>query len=120
MGVLLIDATAVYDPRLVDDRLILGMKGTISEMEVANFRARGQAALQQKAARGELVQRVAIGYVKGPDDRIEKSPDARIRWPLNWCLANSLNWAASDKFSFCLTGKGFNCRLLSAVKAQVK
>jgi DNA invertase Pin-like site-specific DNA recombinase len=79
MGVLLIDATAVYDPRLVDDRLILGMKGTISEMEVANFRARGQSALQQKAARGELVQRVAIGYVKGPNDRIEKSPDARIR-----------------------------------------
>ena len=79
MGVLLIDATAVYDSRLVDDRLLLGMKGTISEMEVANFRARGQAALQQMAERGALVRRVAIGYVKGPDDRIEKTPDARIR-----------------------------------------
>jgi DNA invertase Pin-like site-specific DNA recombinase len=79
MGVLLIDVTAVYDPRLVDDRMILGMKGTISEMEVANFRARGQAALQQMAERGALVRRVAIGFVKGPDDRIEKSPDARIR-----------------------------------------
>jgi hypothetical protein len=77
MGVLLIDATAVYDPRLIDDRLILGMKGTISEMEVANFRARGQAALQ--AERGELVRRVAIGFAKGPDDRLEKTPDARIR-----------------------------------------
>ncbi len=79
VGALLIDAEAVYDPRLTNDRLLLGMKGTISEMEVANFRARGQAALQQKAARGALVQRVAIGYVKGLDDRIEKSPDARIR-----------------------------------------
>ena len=79
MGVLLIDATAVYDPRLIDDRLLLGMKGTISEMEVANFRARGQAALQQMAERGALVRRVAIGYVKGPDDRIEKTPDARLR-----------------------------------------
>jgi excisionase family DNA binding protein len=79
MGVLLIDATAVYDPRLVDDRLLLGMKGTISEMEVANFRARGQAALQQMAERGALVRRVAIGYVKSPDDRIEKTPDERIR-----------------------------------------
>ena len=79
MGVLLIDATAVYDPRLIDDRLILGMKGTISEMEVANFRARGQTALQQMAERGALVRRVAIGFVKGPDGRIEKSPDARIR-----------------------------------------
>ena len=76
---LLIDAEAVYDPRLTNDRLLLGMKGTISEMEVASFRERAQAALLQKAQRGALVQRVAIGYVKGPDDRIEKNPDARVR-----------------------------------------
>jgi hypothetical protein len=55
------------------------MKGTISEMEVASFRERAHAALLQKAQRGALVQRVAIGYVKGPDDRIEKDPDARLR-----------------------------------------
>jgi len=87
VGALLIDAESVYDPRLTDDRLLLGMKGTISEMEVANFRARGQAALQQKAARGALVQRVAIGYVKGPDDRIEKSPDTRIRSSIELILS---------------------------------
>jgi DNA invertase Pin-like site-specific DNA recombinase len=87
VGALLIDAETVYDPRLTDDRLLLGMKGTISEMEVANFRARGQAALLQKAARGALVQRVAIGYVKGPDDRIEKSPDARIRSAIELVLS---------------------------------
>jgi excisionase family DNA binding protein len=55
------------------------MKGTISEMEVASFRERAQAALLQKAQRGALVRRVPIGYVKGSDDRIEKDPDARIR-----------------------------------------
>src|ERR1017187_8692256 len=64
---------------VTNDRLLLGMKGTISEMEVANFRERGQAALRQKAQRGALVQRVAIGYIKGADDRIEKDPDARIQ-----------------------------------------
>jgi DNA invertase Pin-like site-specific DNA recombinase len=79
VGALLIDAEAVYDPRLTNDRLLLGMKGTISEMEVANFRERGQAALRQKAQRGALVQRVAIGYVRRADDRIEKDPDARIQ-----------------------------------------
>ena len=73
VGALLIDAEAVYDPRLTNDRLLLGMKGTISEMEVATFRERGQAALRQKAQRGALIQRVAIGYVRGPDDRIEKT-----------------------------------------------
>jgi DNA invertase Pin-like site-specific DNA recombinase len=79
VGALLIDAEAAYDPRLTNDRLLLGMKGTISEMEVASFRERAQAALLQKAQRGALVRRVPIGYVKGSDDRIEKDPDARIR-----------------------------------------
>ncbi len=77
-GALLIDAEAVYDPALTNDRLLLGMKGTISEMEVASFRERAQAAILQKARRGALVRRVPIGYVKGSDDRIEKDPDARI------------------------------------------
>jgi hypothetical protein len=79
VGALLIDAEAVYDPRLTNDRLLLGMKGTISEMEVASFRERAQAALLQKAQRGALIRRAAIGYVKGPDDRIEKDPDVRVR-----------------------------------------
>jgi DNA invertase Pin-like site-specific DNA recombinase len=79
VGALLIDAEAVYDPRVTNDRLLLGMKGTISEMEVASFRERAQAALLQKAQRGALVRRVPIGYIKGSDDRVEKDPDARIR-----------------------------------------
>jgi excisionase family DNA binding protein len=78
VGALLIDAETVYAPRLTNDRLLLGMKGTISEMEVASFRERAHAALRQKAERGALIQRVPIGYVKGSDDRIEKDPDARI------------------------------------------
>src|SRR5260370_5610791 len=79
MGALLIDAEAVYDPAFTNDRLLLGMKGTISEMEVASFRERAHAAILQKAQRGALVRRVPIGYVKGSDDRIEKDPDVRIR-----------------------------------------
>ncbi len=78
VGALLIDAETVYDPRLTNDRLLLGMKGTISEMEIASFRERAHTALRQKAERGALVQRVPIGYVKGSDDRIEKDPDARV------------------------------------------
>src|SRR3984893_17625316 len=78
IGALLIDADTVYDPRVTNDRLLLGMKGTISEMEVASFRERAEAALRQKAQRGELFQRVPIGYVKTLEDRIEKDPDARV------------------------------------------
>jgi DNA invertase Pin-like site-specific DNA recombinase len=79
VGALLIDAEAVYDPRVTNDRLLLGMKGTISEMEVASFRERAHSALLQKAQRGALVRRVPIGYIKGSEDRIEKDPDARVR-----------------------------------------
>ena len=83
VGVLLIDAEAVYDPRLTNDRLLLGMKGTISEMEVASFRERAQAAIRQKAQRGALIRRPPIGYVKGRDDRLEKDSDARVRSALD-------------------------------------
>ena len=54
VGALLIDAEAVYDPRLTNDRLLLGMKGTISEMEVASFRERAQAAIAAEGAAGRL------------------------------------------------------------------
>lgn len=54
VGALLIDVDGIYDPSHIDDRLLLGMKGTISEMEVASFRQRAQAAMAQKAQRGEL------------------------------------------------------------------
>src|SRR6202166_315712 len=64
VGALLIDADGVYDARDPNDRLLLGMKGQISEMDLANFRARAQGALAQKAKRGELIQRVAVGYVR--------------------------------------------------------
>ena len=79
MNTLLVDAEGVYDPKQINDRLLLGMKGTISEMEVASFRARAQSAMKQKAQRGELFNRVPIGYVKAPDDRVEKNPDRRVR-----------------------------------------
>jgi excisionase family DNA binding protein len=55
------------------------MKGTLSEMELSTFRQRSQAALDQKASRGELFTSVPIGYVRVTGNRIEKDPDARIR-----------------------------------------
>jgi excisionase family DNA binding protein len=75
---LLIDADGVYNPAEINDRLLLGMKGTISEMELASFRQRAHAALAQKALRGELFRRVPIGYVRTSDDRVEKDPDERV------------------------------------------
>src|ERR1700733_9958543 len=79
VGALIVDEDGVYDPRLPNDRLLLGMKGTMSEMEVSVFRKRSIEALKQKARRGELFLRVASGYVKVGKDRIEKDPDRRVQ-----------------------------------------
>src|SRR6202167_5805552 len=78
VGTLIADEDGVYDPRLPNDRLLLGMKGTMSEMELTILRQRAHEALKQKARRGELFTSVAIGYVRSKSDRIEKDPDRRV------------------------------------------
>ncbi|RVP18958.1 recombinase family protein [Sinorhizobium meliloti] len=79
VGTLIIDEDGIYEPRHPNDRLLLGMKGTMSELELSILRARSIEALKQKARRGELFLTVAIGYVKSGRNRIEKDPDLRIR-----------------------------------------
>src|ERR1700722_3157181 len=79
VGTLIIDEDGVYEPRQPNDRLLLGMKGTMSEMEVSVFRQRSMEAMKQKARRGELFLTVAVGYVKTDDDRIELIADRRVR-----------------------------------------
>jgi DNA invertase Pin-like site-specific DNA recombinase len=79
VGCLLADEDGIYDPRLPNDRLLLGMKGTMSEMELSILRQRSLEALRQKARRGELFLNVAVGYVKVRHDRIAKDPDQRVR-----------------------------------------
>lgn len=76
---LIIDEDGVYDPKLVNDRLLLGMKGTFSELELSILRQRSREALRLKATRGELYTTVAIGYVRSSDDRLEQDPDKRVR-----------------------------------------
>src|SRR6516225_4577981 len=80
---LIIDEDGIYDPRSINDRLLLGLKGTFSELELSMFRQRSQEALRLKAARGELNTTVAIGYRRRADDRLEQDPDKRIREALS-------------------------------------
>lgn len=103
VGSLLIDADGIYDPRDPNDRLLLGMKGQISEMELANFRARAQAALAQKAKRGELIQRVAVGYVRTADERLEKTPDARVREAIELVFRKFIELGSARRLYFWLS-----------------
>lgn len=77
---LIIDEDGIYDVQLPNDRLVLGMKGTMSEMELSLFRQRVNEARMLKAKRGELFATIAVGYRKvAHEDRIEKEPDQRVQ-----------------------------------------
>jgi DNA invertase Pin-like site-specific DNA recombinase len=75
---LLIDADGIYDPNDFNDRLLLGLKGTMSEAELHFLQERMRGGLLNKAKRGELKRPVPIGYMYH-DDSIVKDPDAEIQ-----------------------------------------
>ena len=79
VGTLIVDEEAIYDARSPNDRLLLGMKRTMSEMELSVLRQRSVEAMRHKARRGELHLTVAVGYTKTDDNRIEKEPDRRVK-----------------------------------------
>ena len=106
VGALLIDAEGIYDPALMNDRLLLGMKGTISEMELASFRQRAHEAIKQKAKRGELFMRVPIGYVRTLDDRIEKDPDERVRAAIELVFRKFAELGSARRLYFWLCEQG--------------
>jgi DNA invertase Pin-like site-specific DNA recombinase len=80
---LLIDQDAVYSPRLGNDRLLLGLKGSLNEYELDLLRQRAWAARLEKARRGELVVAAPVGFVKTDDQRLEKDPDRRVQEALH-------------------------------------
>jgi excisionase family DNA binding protein len=78
-GTLLIDPRGVYDPRLIDDRLLLGFKGSMAEFELSLIRQRSFEAIQAKARRGELRFRLPVGLLWNAANQIERDPDLRVR-----------------------------------------
>ena len=74
----LIDQETVYAPRHGNDRLLLGLKGSLNEYELDLLRQRSLSARYEKARRGELVVGAPVGFVKA-GDRYEKDPDRRVQ-----------------------------------------
>jgi DNA invertase Pin-like site-specific DNA recombinase len=75
---LLIDQEAIYAPRHGNDRLLLGLKGSLNEYELDLLRQRSLAARHEKARRGELVVSAPVGFIK-VGDHYEKDPDRRVQ-----------------------------------------
>jgi DNA invertase Pin-like site-specific DNA recombinase len=76
---LLIDQDTVYAPRLSNDRLLLGLKGSLNEYELDLLRARSVEARHEKARRGELLVAAPVGFLKTDSQRLEKDPDRRVQ-----------------------------------------
>jgi DNA invertase Pin-like site-specific DNA recombinase len=74
----LVDQEAIYAPRQGNDRLLLGLKGSLNEYELDLLRQRSLTARYEKARRGELVVAAPVGFVKA-GDRYEKDPDRRVQ-----------------------------------------
>jgi len=79
VGALIADIEGVYDPCSYNDRLLLGLKGTMSEAELHMMRQRLNAGRLSKVARGEYIQHLPTGLVRIADGRVEKDPDEQIQ-----------------------------------------
>jgi hypothetical protein len=77
----------VYDPVYFNDRLLLGLKGTMSEAELHVLRARLQGGILNKARRGELVMRPPVGLVYTSDGKLILDPDRQVQQCLRWLFA---------------------------------
>jgi DNA invertase Pin-like site-specific DNA recombinase len=78
-GTLIADSDGIYSPQDFNDRLLLGLKGTMSEAELHLIRARLDGGLRSKAERGELRMHLAVGFDRDEDGRIVLSADEQVR-----------------------------------------
>jgi DNA invertase Pin-like site-specific DNA recombinase len=81
---LLADETAVYNPRDPNDRLLLGVKGTLSEAELFTIRCRLHDGRWNKAKRGELANSLPVGYVRTDAGAVVKEPDRQVQARLSY------------------------------------
>jgi len=105
----LIDQETIYGPRHGNDRLLLGLKGSLSQYELDLLRQRSLSARYEKARRGELVVSAPVDSVKA-GNRYEKDPDRRVQeairlvfnkvWELG--MSGRLSCGSSSMISSCL------------------
>jgi len=77
-GTLIADEQQIYDLNYLDDQLVLGIKGTLSVVELKVIRQRLLAGQESKARRGELFKRLPVGYARDPLGKIALHPDRRV------------------------------------------
>src|SRR5712664_3764484 len=100
-GTLIADEQQVYDLNYLDDQLVLGIKGTLSVVELKVLRQRLQAGQESKARRGELFKRLPVGYVRDSMGKVDFHPDRRVfeaiqlvfvKFRERWSVRQTFQW----------------------------
>ena len=100
-GTLIGDERQVYDLNYLDDQLVLGIKGTLSVVELKVLRQRLQAGQESKARRGELFKRLPVGYVRGGTGHVALDPDCRVREAIHLVFAKFREcWSVRQTFQW--------------------
>jgi len=96
-GCLIADRDGIYDPGSANGRLLLGLKGQLSELELHTIRARMTAGLLNKAQRGELALALPIGLVRNAIDTVHKDPNREIQDRLDLIFTTFLRVRSASK-----------------------
>src|ERR1700680_4208525 len=100
-GTLIGDEQQVYDLNYLDDQLVLGIKGTLSVVELQVIRQRLLAGQESKARRGELFKRLPIGYARDPLGKIALHPDRRVTEAIQLVFTNFRKlWSVRQTFQW--------------------
>lgn len=96
-GTLIADSDGLYDPRLYNDRLLLGLKGTMSEAELHLLRQRLEAGRMNQIKRGAYRQLLPTGYVRLPNGSVVKDPDDQVRHIIELAFAKFDELGSANK-----------------------
>jgi DNA invertase Pin-like site-specific DNA recombinase len=96
-GCLIADGDGVYDPGTPNGRLLLGLKGQLSELELHTIRARMTAGLLNKAKRGDLALRLPVGFIRQEDETVAKDPNLEVQERLHLIFTTFLQRRTASK-----------------------
>jgi DNA invertase Pin-like site-specific DNA recombinase len=115
------DADGIYHPALFNDRLLLGLKGTMSEAELHVLRARLNGGIRNKAARGELRRGLPVGFVWGEEDgEVRFHPDEAVVAAIRNVFARFAETGSARRVWLWFRSEGLTFPLQMHQRAEVR
>ena len=115
------DSDGIYHPALFNDRLVLGLKGTMSEAELHILRARLDGGIRNKAARGELRRGLPVGFVWGEEDgEVLFHPDEAVTGAIHAVFSKFTEFGSARKVWLWFRSEGLSFPFRSSMKSEIR